>query len=341
MQQGTYIDIQRTYLYHHCMGRIKWARKEPVLRLLGTIRAILQLSAKCNIQYRSVGSGLLHEARIRSMGKYPEGDSWCAQAWRHRQVQCKSSWNGIVRRTIADRKTVCGTCPSGLQQFSVPVFRNGRLVGMLLCSQLPSKSEGGSFIKQLRYVNDLPVPRHTWKYWYGKTASFPTQTMLDILEQCRIATEVALTFSGDSNRENLEIRSSAVAADNPAVAGNISSPDAESIVERAKRHLSLHLHERISLKRLALDIGGSPVTLTRRFKKETGTGIPAFLNELRMKEAATLLSSTVLSIREIFSSLGFSEARHFRRVFRNHTGLSPREFRQKKWTKDRIIRVSG
>lgn len=171
----------------------EWVFDEPVLRMLGALRAIVLLSADCNIQFRSVKTGILHEARVRSTANYPVKEKgWCSRVWRYRQARCKSTWEGIVRRTIAGRKTVCDVCHAGLQLFSIPVFVNNRLIGMLLCSQIPHKSEGSSFKKLLTYVRDLPVPESEWKARYRMTGSFPTARMTEILEQCRIATELSL-----------------------------------------------------------------------------------------------------------------------------------------------------
>jgi AraC-like DNA-binding protein len=209
------------------------------------------------------------------------------------------------------------------------------MVGMILCSQMPHKSEGGSFRKQLSYVRDLPVPVGLWRSRYNETVSYPTERMLEILDQVRVATEVALSYSAEPKTGIREFQIPSVGDDSPAKENFPSPVVAENVVERAKRHLGRHLHERVPLKRLAMDIGCSPVTLTRKFRRETGTSIPAYLNSLKVREAETMLSTTLLSISEICGSLGFADERHFRRVFRLASGLSPREFRQAKWIKGR------
>jgi AraC family transcriptional activator of pobA len=46
-----------------------------------------------------------------------------------------------------------------------------------------------------------------------------------------------------------------------------------------------------------------------------------------LTEAKRQLVFTSLTVQEIASSLAFSDASHFARFFRSHTGVAPHEFR--------------
>jgi len=314
--------------------------REPVYRMLGALRAMVWLAADCNIQFRAVDTGVLHEARVRATANYPLKErGWCSRVWRYRQARCKSAWEGIVRKTIAGRKAVCDICHAGLQMFSVPVYNNGRLVGMLLCSQIPHKSEGWSFRRQVKYVRDLPVKTGEWKERYGMSGSYPTDRMMEILEQCRIATEAALSYSGSVGSPAVV---DAIAQNDTEMMEGAAGPAQEfqqPLVARARKFLENHLEKRVTLKSLASSIGCSPITLTRKFRKSTGESIPAFINRLRVRKAEPLLSSSALSMSEILRSTGFTDARSFRRIFRREVGLSPRDYRQQRWLKSRGLSV--
>ena len=56
----------------------------------------------------------------------------------------------------------------------------------------------------------------------------------------------------------------------------------------------------------------------------------AYLIEYRLQKSAELLRDTELSISEIASESGFADASYYTKTFREHYGLSPREFRRQK-----------
>jgi len=61
----------------------------------------------------------------------------------------------------------------------------------------------------------------------------------------------------------------------------------------------------------------------------TGMTIVAYLIQLRIKLAATMLRDTGLPVTEIHQRVGFNDDSHFRRTFRKYTGASPSEYRQR------------
>ncbi|MBQ8814839.1 MAG: AraC family transcriptional regulator [Lachnospiraceae bacterium] len=65
------------------------------------------------------------------------------------------------------------------------------------------------------------------------------------------------------------------------------------------------------------------------FKQETGMTVIEYKNSVAVKHAALLLlDGDRKSIEEISSECGFHSAEYFRRVFRTHTGKSPKEYRK-------------
>lgn len=73
------------------------------------------------------------------------------------------------------------------------------------------------------------------------------------------------------------------------------------------------------------------------FKKETGMTVIEYKKSVAVKHAALLLlDGDRKSIEEISSECGFHSAEYFRRVFRTHTGKSPKEYR-KDWGYEDIL----
>lgn len=64
------------------------------------------------------------------------------------------------------------------------------------------------------------------------------------------------------------------------------------------------------------------------FKQFTGMNFVNYLKEIRMKEAKRLLEETDKKIVEISNAVGYENEKHFMKIFKNTTGVSPTEFRK-------------
>ena len=77
--------------------------------------------------------------------------------------------------------------------------------------------------------------------------------------------------------------------------------------------------------------------LYQRFKREKGLTPREFLLNMKIIRAALLLTeSNGLSIQMIAKKMGFSSAEHFKKVFKEHLGTTPRKYR--KYSKSRFTR---
>ncbi|KQU86368.1 hypothetical protein ASD00_31245 [Ensifer sp. Root31] len=74
----------------------------------------------------------------------------------------------------------------------------------------------------------------------------------------------------------------------------------------------------------------SESSLLRNFKRQFGMTPARFANQLRIKESRRLLCERHQSIETIAFDLGFSSASHFARVFRQVTGETPTEYRNRR-----------
>ncbi len=87
----------------------------------------------------------------------------------------------------------------------------------------------------------------------------------------------------------------------------------------------------------------SPDYLSHIFRKETGETLIHYINRQRMKGAIEVLDNdSALTISEIAWACGFVDAGYFARVFRKHTGLTPLDYRKRRFqgkeTEENVLR---
>ncbi|MFP7492479.1 helix-turn-helix domain-containing protein [Terribacillus saccharophilus] len=89
-----------------------------------------------------------------------------------------------------------------------------------------------------------------------------------------------------------------------------------------------HLYEVLTLQQLADMLHMNPSYLSARFKREVGTPIRAYIQQLRIDEAKLLLRLTDHTLLHICTLLHFHDQSYFTKVFKKHTTLTPRQYRE-------------
>lgn len=92
------------------------------------------------------------------------------------------------------------------------------------------------------------------------------------------------------------------------------------------QYITEHYTEKILLDNICFLFGTNKTSLCRDFKNEYGVTILNYINELKIKEAKSLLRKNKLSVTEISETLGFNSIHYFCRLFKKSTGLSPKEY---------------
>ena len=99
-------------------------------------------------------------------------------------------------------------------------------------------------------------------------------------------------------------------------------------IVRAKAFMMEHLCEPIKLEDIATEVSLSPSYFSALFKKESGETISDYLQRIRLEEAKKLLRATSLNLNEIAQRVGYTDAKHFSKMFRKQTGARPNEYRK-------------
>ena len=100
-----------------------------------------------------------------------------------------------------------------------------------------------------------------------------------------------------------------------------------SAVQKTLAYIDANLSGDLSLPHIASVVGVSSGYLSTLFHRETGYTLAEYINSQRMKAAQQLLRSTRLQVQTIAQHCGISDVNYFSRLFKKHTGLTPREYR--------------
>jgi YesN/AraC family two-component response regulator len=82
----------------------------------------------------------------------------------------------------------------------------------------------------------------------------------------------------------------------------------------------------VTLAQLADITRLSPNYLCVAFRRVVGKTPIQYLNDLRVQHACRLLEASRLNVAEVAASVGISDANYFARLFKQKTGLQPRDY---------------
>ncbi|MFW5992347.1 MAG: response regulator transcription factor [Halanaerobiaceae bacterium] len=99
-------------------------------------------------------------------------------------------------------------------------------------------------------------------------------------------------------------------------------------INKAIKYIHDNLSKNITLKMVADHIYISESYFSVLFKAETGITFTDYLTKARLKKAKQLLLENNLRIYEIADNIGYHSAKYFIKVFRDHEGMTPNQFRK-------------
>ena len=217
---------------------------------------------------------------------------------------CRDLDRKMMQAALQQEQMITYTCHAGMREACAPLIVDHELVGFVMIGQFrselaPKKSPCAARWRAEHGNDEL-------QQQYEQTPVFPEAKIETLLAMLRQLLELIISSHLIQHKDF-----------------DLIAPIIEQIRRHPDRPLNLADAGRI--------IGRSPSTVTRLFKKITGSGFKQYQTEFRMQRAATLLHTRPNQpVMEIARETGFDDPLYFSRQFHRHIGCSPTQYRSAK-----------
>lgn len=105
--------------------------------------------------------------------------------------------------------------------------------------------------------------------------------------------------------------------------------DYSNLVNECCNYIDEHIRENIKVADIAEQLGFNAHYVAMKFREEVGRTIREYIRGAKVSEAKSLLKYSNLSLTEISELLSFSSQSYFTTTFKNVTGITPRQYRER------------
>lgn len=107
----------------------------------------------------------------------------------------------------------------------------------------------------------------------------------------------------------------------------------DALMDRIMKSINENLSDPdFNVEKLSVDVGISRAQLHRKMKEITGISTGEFIRNLRLEQAARLISEGKINITQVAYIVGFNNQSHFSTLFKKHFGASPTDYMAGKTT---------
>ncbi len=110
---------------------------------------------------------------------------------------------------------------------------------------------------------------------------------------------------------------------------NLILPIRQTVADAAKRYISENYRKRLTIEDICRELGCSKTTLETSFKRQYGTTVNKYINDLKLKTAESMIASGEKTVGEISAALGYNDQAYFSKVFSAKFGTPPSEYQRK------------
>ncbi|NLA93532.1 MAG: AraC family transcriptional regulator [Spirochaetales bacterium] len=98
------------------------------------------------------------------------------------------------------------------------------------------------------------------------------------------------------------------------------------LIKKVVTYLMINLNQDIPITQLGELYNTHISHISRKFKRETGMSIPAYVSKQRVGVAKLYFEDGRTSIQEVSATLGFNDSNYFSKVFKRYAGMTPSEY---------------
>ena len=244
----------------------------------------------------------LHGADYSEIAAYPkEKRAFCkmVHAIPEEYEKCIACDKAACKRALNDKNTHIYTCRYGFTEAASPLYNFGTLTGFLMMGQIFECDKDMNPIRP------------------------EVRSIMKLSQEMREAAKDIPLVNTDMVRSYVKIMT--ICAQYLTLSNAIPSSK-QTVAEMAKKFIFDNYKEKITISDICAEIGCSKSTLITSFKKQFGTTVNSYITEVRLKEAAMMLSMGDKNIGEIAIQTGFSDQSYFSKVFSAKFGIPPSEY---------------
>jgi transcriptional regulator GlxA family with amidase domain len=103
----------------------------------------------------------------------------------------------------------------------------------------------------------------------------------------------------------------------------------DELIEKVQMYIEANYSQILVVEELANRFGVSQRNFIRRFKKATRNTPLQYIQRVRIEAAKKELEQGMRSVNDVMFSIGYSDMKSFREMFKRITGITPSEYRRK------------
>lgn len=101
-------------------------------------------------------------------------------------------------------------------------------------------------------------------------------------------------------------------------------------IQKVMEYVNSNYMKRITLNDISEHVAFSVSYLSRMFKEEKGISLTSYINQVRIRNAKTLLMQSGVTLSQTAYLCGFDDQSYFSKVFKKMTGTTPGKYREKR-----------
>ena len=273
------IPLLREYFFYNlCQGAIP-----EYSQAKGTFESL--------VPYNETGKIALVKLTISDFSDYLAGQ------WKYGKDSLYTAVGNFVLKSDAD-------------EFTVPVFRDGKEMYFMTISSEPSESLERKLIKRNEAVVQQLKDLMSMQVVMRDPIVF--ENLKELYEQAKLQPQLPVN-------KRFEIQES------DAIKGDAEKES--TVIGNAKEYINNCYNREIGLDDVAAFVQLSPAYFSRLFKQETGENFIDYLIKVRMEHGKRLLETTNHKTYEISQMVGYKKSKYFSKLFKKYSGYTATEYR--------------